>query len=236
MTLTVSYGSRPIEYRLERRDRATLEITVQPNGSVEVLAPTMSTDLEIANRIVKRARWILSQQEFFSQFLPRTPPRRWIPGETHLYLGRQYRLRVGEPAHARQVRLIRGFFVLDGVDFEDSGAIERLVDSWYRTKAGVQFERSISRCRTRFVSPEAFLPASVQLRRMPTRWGSMSASGRLSLNPSLVRAPADAIDYVITHELCHLAVPNHGPGFTDLLSVVMPDWERRKLRLERALA
>ncbi|WP_281281986.1 M48 family metallopeptidase [Rubellimicrobium roseum] len=44
------------------------------------------------------------------------------------------------------------------------------------------------------------------------------------------------MDYVITHELCHGAVPHHGPAFYELLGRVMPDWERRKIRLETILA
>ncbi|MDQ7775231.1 M48 metallopeptidase family protein [Paracoccus aminovorans] len=49
-------------------------------------------------------------------------------------------------------------------------------------------------------------------------------------------APVDAIDYVITNELCHVAEPHHGSAFLDLLDKVMPDWKRRKQRLERAMA
>ena len=37
---------------------------------------------------------------------------------------------------------------------------------------------------------------------------------------------------VITHELYHLAHRDHGPEFYDLLEQVMPDWEKRKQRLE----
>lgn len=44
------------------------------------------------------------------------------------------------------------------------------------------------------------------------------------------------IDYVITHELCHLKVPNHSREFYQLLSRVMPDWELRKDRLEKFMA
>jgi len=64
----------------------------------------------------------------------------------------------------------------------------------------------------------------------------MSPAGRLLLNRRLVQAPVDAIDYVITHELCHVAEPYHGATFFELLDKVMPDWERRKQRLERAMA
>jgi len=59
---------------------------------------------------------------------------------------------------------------------------------------------------------------------------------RLLLNRRLIQAPIDAIDYVITHELCHIAVSHHGPEFFDLLRTVLPDWQKRKDRLERVLS
>jgi hypothetical protein len=64
----------------------------------------------------------------------------------------------------------------------------------------------------------------------------MTATGTLVMNRSLIRASVDAIDYVITHELCHLRHRDHSPEFYKLLHRVMPDWERRKLKLERQLA
>ena len=71
---------------------------------------------------------------------------------------------------------------------------------------------------------------------MKQRWGSMSATHGLVLNLRLIEAPVEAIAYVITHELCHIAEPHHGRAFFDLLERVMPDWERRKQRLERIMA
>lgn len=56
------------------------------------------------------------------------------------------------------------------------------------------------------------------------------------LNPELVRAPASCIDYVVTHELCHLVHGNHGKEFFALLRKTMPDWEIRKARLESIMA
>jgi len=232
---SVVYGSVTIEYRLERRDRTTLEITVEPSGEVLAVAPATAEKDEIEALIRKRARWIIRQQQFFAQFTPRTPPRKFLPGETHNYLGRQYRLRV-EPGDLQRARMVRGFILVSGVDFDDTPSIERLVTAWYRERAEVQFRRRLEINRARFPSAEKFQPTSLRIQRMTSRWGSMSPGGRLLLNPDLVRAPIDAIDYVITHELCHLAVPNHSRDFYDLQARVMPDWERRKLRLEKALA
>ena len=66
--------------------------------------------------------------------------------------------------------------------------------------------------------------------------GSMTGRRNLVLNRALIGASTEAIDYVITHELCHIDHPHHGSTFFDQLRRVMPDWEKRKLKLERQLA
>ena len=241
----IDYGTQVIEYRLERRDRATLEITVEPDGLVRVTAPRTAAGEDIASRVRKRARWILAQQASFADFRPLTPPRLYVPGETHLYLGRQYRIRVvpaetGEGAAKASgtpgVKMVRGFLEVRCVDFHDTAAIEKHVKEWYRRRAQVQLPSRLELNRQRFPEPHAVQPTALSLQRMPTRWGSTSPAGSLVLNPDLVRAPMDCVDYVLTHELCHLLVPNHGRQFFDLQHLVMPDWERRKQRLERIMA
>ena len=64
----------------------------------------------------------------------------------------------------------------------------------------------------------------------------MTPSGKLILNRALICASVDAIDYVITHELCHMRHNHHGAAFFTLLDRVMPDREKRKTKLERQLA
>ena len=64
----------------------------------------------------------------------------------------------------------------------------------------------------------------------------MSPAGHLLLNRRLIQAQVDAIDYVFTQELCHMAEPHHGAASFQFPKKVMPDWERRKQRLERAMA
>lgn len=55
------------------------------------------------------------------------------------------------------------------------------------------------------------------------------------LNTRLIEAPIDCIDYVIVHELCHVQEPHHGPAFFELLEQNLPNWERRKNRLEKIM-
>jgi len=67
---------------------------------------------------------------------------------------------------------------------------------------------------------------------MPKRWGSAQPDGTICLNPELIRAPSACVDYVITHEICHLRHPDHGPRFRTLLQQLCPDWLNLKQRLE----
>ena len=231
----VMYGGKRIEFSILRRQRKTLEIAVEPDATVVVTAPTDAPMEAIAAMVRKRAAWVRRQQRFFSQFMPRTPERRYVAGETHLYLGRQYRLKV---VHGRGpgVTMIRGFIIVETPEPDRPELTRRLLEGWYRRQARAKFVERLETSLARFSVPEGFRPAGLIVRRMEKRWGSLSPSGRLVLNRRLIEAPVDTIDYVIVHELCHMAEPHHGPAFYRLLDGVMPDWLERKQRLEERMA
>jgi len=234
-TIQVAYGEHVIDVEIVRRARKTLEIAVEPDLRVVATAP-LDADIEaIAAKVRKRAGWVLQQQRFFTQFLPRTPERQFIAGETHRYLGRQYRLKV-VPSLAAGVKLARRYLVVQTHHSRSPEVTKELLVAWYRARARERFAARIDACAERFANSEQFRPQGLIVRQLRQRWGAMSHARRLVLNLRLIEAPIDAIDYVITHELCHLAHPNHGPAFFDLLERVMPDWSRRKQKLERLLA
>ena len=232
---SIRYGRRTIAFTVERRARRTLEIAVEPDGAVVVAAPRDASMAAIVEKVRKRAAWIRRQQDFFSQYQPRTPERRFVTGETHRYLGRQYRLKVARHTQAG-VTLTRGFIVVQSRQPDCAERTRALVERWYRARAHAKFAERLEVSLTRFPEPESFRPRGLLVRRMHRRWGSLSPSSRLLLNRRLIEAPVDAIDYVITHELCHIAEPHHDAGFFALLDRILPDWPRRKERLERRMA
>ena len=73
---------------------------------------------------------------------------------------------------------------------------------------------------------------SFRIMTMKKQWGSCSRQGQLMLNPHLVKASKECIDYVILHELCHIAEHNHSEKFWRLLNQVMPNWKEVKARLD----
>ena len=232
---TIAYGKAKISYHIVRRERKTLEIGVEPDASVTVVAPSDATLEAIEAKVRKRARWIVRQQKYFYRFLPRTTERQFLSGETHLYLGRQYRLKVIRDS-AEGVKLQRGFLMTYSRSPENPERSRRLVEAWYRERARIKIPERLDLCAARLAFQGDLRPKKLIIRSTKTRWGSMSPAGNLLINPKLLQAPVSAIDYVITHELCHLQEANHGPAFYELLNAVLPDWQYRKQRLEQILA
>lgn len=228
----VKYGSTTIDFQVVFAKRRTLEIAVLPTGDVEATAPTGTAMERIEEKVKLRARWILRKKNFFAQFHPRTAPRQYLSGETHLYLGRRYRLKV-EAGGEAGVRLSRGILTVRELAPPSRERVEELVGQWYREKAIDLFYRLFEEQWAR-VGQGASKPR-LQVKSMRTRWGSLSKGGILTLNPDLIRAPEECIEYVVCHELCHLRHHNHSPAFFKLLSKRMPDWQSRKTRLEEML-
>lgn len=234
MTGDIQFGKASFAYEVTHVARKTLEIAVHPDRRVVVRAPLDAGCDEIKARLKKRAGWVLRQIEYFRQFEPREPARSFVSGETHRYLGRQYRLTVTK-AKETQVRMNRGRIVVELVGAVSSSKVADCLEAWYRTRAREYFKERLEYCAQEFALKGRILPR-LQIKKMCSRWGSLSPNATLTLNLALIKTPRECIDYVIMHELCHLKFDDHGTGFYKLLGKLMPDWEKRKRKLEHALS
>jgi predicted metal-dependent hydrolase len=227
----VVWGRTAILYRYGYAHRKTLAITVHPDLSVVVSAPQGTRPGLIRARVRKRGPWIRKAWQEFELYLPKQPPRRYVSGETHRYLGRQYRLRVRK-SRRKDVKLLRGFLQVLTPAPQDSFNVRRLVTTWYRQHAERVFAERLAACHGRLKVDGVTLPR-LKIQRLAKRWGSCSPAGQVILNVELLKAPRDCIDYVITHELCHLRERNHSPRFWRLLDRLMPDWRDRRALLNQ---
>ena len=64
----------------------------------------------------------------------------------------------------------------------------------------------------------------ITVRSQRTKWGSCSARGGLNFNCLLLLAPAEVLDYVVVHELCHRREMNHSARFWAEVERVLPDY------------
>ncbi|MEK6259031.1 MAG: SprT family zinc-dependent metalloprotease [Planctomycetota bacterium] len=227
--MSIPYGRKRIEFQLGYSVRKTLAIDVHPDLSVIVTAPKNTEDAAVEQKMHKRAAWIVQQQQFFENYLPSIPPRRYVSGESHRYLGRQYRLRVHE-GDKEAVQMARGQINVFLTDPSKKSRIKTLMTGWFRQRAEIVFQELFDAMLTK-AERYGISAATFEIRRMKNRWGSCTTEGHILLNPDLIIAPKMCIEYVIVHELCHLKEHNHSPGFYRLLQAMMPDWVQRRERL-----
>lgn len=73
---------------------------------------------------------------------------------------------------------------------------------------------------------------ALRVRFMKSRWGVCHLRGNyITLNKQLLDKPAEALEYVVLHELVHLLHPNHQAGFHREMARLMPDYQQRRALL-----
>lgn len=233
MERSLRYGEELIRYTVRHRPgrkSGRVAIHVEPDGRVLVDAPESAPDRQVRAAVRARARWIHGHLAVIRRRRSHVLPREYVSGESLVYLGRRYCLKVimkcENPASVR----LRGGYVEVFVPERNPEAIREALNDWYRGRARIVFGERLGA----MVSSLRWMRATppVRLQVMKVQWGSCSPSGRLTLNPHLVKAPRECIDYVLLHELCHLKEHNHSRNFYRLLERHLPQWRRKKERLD----
>jgi len=232
MAETIAYGDERIAFNVVQNPSISgkVRIHVYPNGDVEVEAPSNTPADEISSALRKRARWVSTQLGLQKKDRAHVLPRTYHSGETHFYLGRRYVLKViAQDRHGSLVKLKGGQLQVttQGSSTEE---IKVALNKWYRERASDYFKSRL--CESSEQLAWIDTPPPLKLRVMKTQWGNCSPTGVICLNPRLVRAPRDCIDYVILHELCHLREHNHSKRFYALLDQHLANWRHIKARLD----
>ncbi len=227
-----AYRNVSFDYHLIREKRKTLAASVLPSKAVVVKAPLEASDDRIDDFLRRKFLWVLKQKRYFAQFRTR-PEKRYVSGETFRYRGRSYKLLIRKTPHNERVSLQHGTLTVLTSHAKQTVAIRDLLDGWYWNRAHKVFSERLDTCLPMFGHNEV---PGLLIRQMTRRWGSYSRkTNRVILNRELIKAATRHIDYVIIHELCHVAHKPHSRAFYDLLASKLPQWQRLKTELELSL-
>jgi len=170
----------------------------------------------------QKAAWIASTTELVLNRASSVPRHDFLTGERFPYLGRQWPFVVVAFQTEPLTFDPKTGFTLDVTAFDQGEAV---FERWYRLRA-----RELLTARVlHFAGTMGIAAPRLRITGAVRRWGSCSATGTVCFAWRLIMAPADVIDYVVVHELCHLRAMNHSPDFWAAVASVMPDYtERRK--------
>ncbi len=202
--------------------KKTLSIQVDTNGTVLVRVPFRTRQTDIESFLKEKTQWlqkIIGRQQ---QNNHDRQARSFIPGERFPYLGENYILKLHDRYDSDGALTFTGSEFLLGRDAIRGARI--LFHLWYQKQARAHFEERV--CW--FSGLLQLTPGEVVVNNARSRWGSCSPDDRLTFAWRLIMAPAEIIDYVVVHELCHMKIRNHSRDYWRLVEHILPDHRKRR--------
>ena len=230
-TSAVAWGETQLPYTIRRsaRRKKTVAVTVDPAGAVLLVAPEHLTTEELDGIVSRKAEWIVRRLRNAQSPGPALAPREFVSGESVLYLGRHYRLKV-HPDESGDAKLRGGWLHVPAPKgSRHTAQVREAVVSWFRRHAAQRLPERVAAWRSKAGVPMPRVIVSNQQKR----WGSCDRNGTIRLNWRIIQAPMRLVDYVVVHELVHLRHRGHGRDYWQAVGRVMPDYERRREDLRR---
>ena len=229
-TSAVTWGGTELSYTIRRspRRKKTVAVTVDPTGGILVVAPERVATERLDSIVGRKAEWIVRRIRRAGAHGALLSPREFVSGESVLYLGRHYRLKVN-PQDTGSAKLRGGWLHVPAGGGGQGGAeiraeVRAAVVSWFRRRAAERLPERVEAWHAKAGVP---MP-HVKLANQQKRWGSCDQAGTIRLNWRIIQAPMRLVDYVVVHELVHLRHRGHGRDYWQAVGRVMPDYERRR--------
>lgn len=228
-TLNFCYGDHEYQYHLIQEDRKTVRLTVYPNLNIVLYTPLEYPTAKIEVFLKRKYVWLTAQIKDLKRLQRDNSGKEYLSGESVLYLGRQYKLIV-EQSNKDLVKFENGQVIIETTgEVDDSEQNRVLLENWYMERAESVLKKRYKEMLKKFNYD--FIP-DLALRKMKKRWGSFLSQKKVLLNPELIKASKECIDYVIIHELCHMKHQDHSKAYYRFLSSKCPNWKAVKDQLE----
>jgi len=232
-------SGQTFELQVRRSAKAKRTRIVVTSEKVEVVAP-----LDVsASRI---QAFIAAEQDWIEKALKRVRSRSAGAGSPGLapsdyrdgvkvpYLGHMLPLTIAK-ATTKTLRIeLHGLerftaHVPHNLIGDQSNHIRAGLESWMKHQARQRAQALIAKHADKF----SLYPRQLRIKTLRSRWGSCGPNNDINLNWLLMLAPAEMLEYVVVHELCHIRHKNHSPAFWSLVAAHMPEYPLRRQWLKQ---
>lgn len=214
-------NGRTVPVIIRTMERKSLRLGVTDKGEVEVRVPIGYRQADVDTFLIGHYDWLLQRLQQVSQRQEQRLSTFWHRGKSLplvRYSGAALKVHndvVQVPLHWNEQELLES------------------METWRRAFAKAAFADEIDRWWPEFQGYGVARPV-LRVKKMRTRWGSLSSRGYINLNLALTQVHPELLELVVVHELCHIRYQDHGKGFQQLMSRHLPDWRQRDRLLDQA--
>ena len=205
-------------YSITRSKRKTAAIYVHDDGSIEVRCPKNFPAREIEKFVAKNMGSLEQKAAQKKEAARRKECFCIKPGDKLLFLGSEYPV---QTVAQRQAGFDgERFFVPEDVPAED---MKKLIIKIYKNLA----EKTLTEKTQAYAEKMQLSPLKVKINAAKTRWGSCSGKNSINFSWRLIMAGERCVDYVVVHELAHIAEHNHSARFWAVVGRYIPDYKEQ---------
>lgn len=209
--------------RTERKK--TLSIFIERDGKVRVLAPKTATKEKIEEIIISKQAAIFSRLAKRKELNEGFVKRRFVNGQSYLYLGRNYKLNIVTNQDV-PLKISRGMFCLSKKYIKEA---DKHFRNFYKARGLEKIGERMKLIEDKF----RLKPTTVKVLELKNRWASWTPKNSLNFHWKCAMAPVSVLDYIITHEMVHLKYPNHSSEFWNELDKKMPNFREQEEWLKK---
>jgi predicted metal-dependent hydrolase len=206
-----------IDISINRSQRKTVSIFIERDGSVSARVPENLEDNEIASIILAKEYLIHKNLAEHQQLNERFVIREYVNGQSFLYLGRNYKLRLVEE-QIGELKFSKGVFLLDKSEREKA---KEYFINFYKNKLKDKLPSIIKKYQNQL----GVESQELKVMELQHRWASCSANGNLNFHWKCAMAPIQVLHYIVVHELVHLLHKNHTSEFWNEIDKILPNYQ-----------
>jgi predicted metal-dependent hydrolase len=209
-----------VEISIKRSKRKTLSIFVERDGSVTALAPEKIAEDKLREVIISKEYQIHKNLAEWKQLNDRSVHREYVSGQSFMYLGRNYRLRLTDEPQGKLL-FSKGKFLLGRSEVSKG---KSYFTDFYKEKLRVKILPIIKHHQAQL----GVEVSDVKVMELQNRWASCTSNGKLHFHWKCMMAPVDVLHYIVVHELVHFSHPNHTTVFWNDVDKVIPRYQKHK--------
>ncbi len=226
-----TYNDVTIIYDVIRKNRQSAGIYVDSAGHIQVVAPKDLDDTAVVTLLEEKWESILLKQREVLALASGPLPRVFSSGEIFHYLGDAFPIEIiVDPEQKRDCVELAKTKLLITVAEEDPARVRQALRRFYYQRCKALVEDRIRHYQGQF----KVRPRGIQINDNPAVWGTCNGQRQLTFNWKLAMAPAEIIDYIVVHEMCHMVHLNHDRSFWRLVGKLLPDYKARQDWLQQS--
>ncbi len=220
---SIQLNGQDVNVTIRAMKRKSLRLAVTEKGEIEVKIPLRCPKKELMAFLNSHTLWLQQRLEQFDV-------RQQIEREQMLYLGEIFRFQQSAQK-SKQPVLLAGICYFP--QSWDSSSLNAKVELWQRQQAKDIFQQLIDRWWPHFSQGALISRPILRVKKMRSRWGSLSSKGYINLNLKLLELKPEIIEMVVVHELCHSHFFDHSANFYRLMAEKLPHYKELEAQLKQ---